>query len=83
MKDERGTQVEFEVLGIEVISNTKSKINMEINEAVKLFPWTDKSRMKSPEAGTIDILIGFNYAGYHPQRIECIQHLLLLANRFG
>ena len=83
MKDERGVQVEFEVLGIDVISNSKSKVNTEIKEAVKLFPWTDKSRMKCPEASTIDILIGFDHAGYHPQRIESIQHLVLLENRFG
>ena len=83
MKDERGVEVEFEVLGIDVISNSKSKVNMEIKEAVKLFPWTDKCRIKCPVAGAIDILIGFDYAGYHPQRIESIQHLVLLENHFG
>ena len=83
MKDERGVKVEFEVLGIKTISSYKNKADMETKEAIKLFPWVDKRRMKCPGVGTIDILIGFDYAGFHPQRIEGIKHLVLLENRFG
>ncbi|XP_066029071.1 uncharacterized protein [Pocillopora verrucosa] len=33
--------------------------------------------------GEVDALIGFNYANFHPQREQSVEHLLLLKNRFG
>ncbi len=29
------------------------------------------------------MLIGFEYAGFHPERQQSIEHLLLMSNRFG
>ena len=34
-------------------------------------------------AGPVDVLIGCEYAAYHPQRTQNVGHLLLLQNRFG
>lgn len=34
-------------------------------------------------AGPVDVLIGYEYAAYHPQRTQNVGHLLLLQNRFG
>ena len=33
--------------------------------------------------GQVDLLIGFEYAGYHPIRLQAVDHLLVLENRFG
>jgi len=33
--------------------------------------------------GEIDMLIGYEYAGFHPERIKSRGHLLLLQNKFG
>ena len=34
-------------------------------------------------AGNVDVLIGYRYAGYHPEPEQRSGHLLLLKNRFG
>ena len=36
-----------------------------------------------PTSGEIDILIGIQYAAYHPERIKSVEHLTLYENRFG
>ena len=33
--------------------------------------------------GSVDILIGYEYAGFHPEKEQISGHLLLLKNRFG
>lgn len=33
--------------------------------------------------GEVDVLIGFEYTGFHPQTEQSSEHLLLLKNRFG
>ena len=33
--------------------------------------------------GEIDVLIGFEYAGYHPVTEQSADHLLVMQNRFG
>ena len=33
--------------------------------------------------GEVDMLVGYEYAGFHPERVKSMQHLLLLKNKFG
>ena len=36
-----------------------------------------------PESGDIDLLIGYEYAAFHPVPEKSQNHLMLLRNRFG
>ena len=78
--DQQGKPVEIEVLGIKKISTSISKVNSD--ELVKLFT-VDQSKVKRPDGEEIEILIGMQYAAFHPVRRESSGHLLLLQNRFG
>ena len=81
LKDERGFKVEVTVYGIKVIS--KSIGDNDISDIVaKLFPYINKDRVRQPKGDT-DILIGMQYAGFHPICIDKREHLLLEENRFG
>ena len=33
--------------------------------------------------GTVNVRVGYEYAGFHPQKEQSSGHLLLLSNRFG
>ena len=78
--DQSGEQIEVEVLGIERISSDISSIN--VNEIANLFS-INSDVIGRPMKGSIDLLIGVQYAGYHPVRQASKGHLLLLKNRFG
>ena len=47
-----------------------------------LFKGVSKVDILRP-AGPVDVLIGYEYAAYHPQRTQNVGRLLLLQNRFG
>jgi len=47
-----------------------------------LFTDLDKKDLNCPK-GQIDVLIGFEYAGFHPIRERSCGHLLMLSNIFG
>ena len=81
IKDEKGCKVPFEVLGIEVISN--ARCNVEMQKVKEMFPWIDRSRLKCPTEGSINMLVGFDHAAHHPVCIDRINQLVLLENRFG
>ena len=81
LKDEIGIEVPIKAVGIDVISSSVNHI--KVDEIGKIFPWIDVNRVKCPIKGQIDILIGFQYAAYHPTRIDNSEHFLLLENRFG
>ena len=81
IKDEKGIKVPINVLGINIISSTTSHV--EMYKIAKLFPWLDIHRIRYPAKGSIDLLIGFDYAAHHATCIDSIDHLLLLENRFG
>ena len=78
--DQQGKPVEIEVLGLEKIPTTINHVNM--NDLVKLFNICP-SQIKRADGKEIDILVGLQYAGFHPICIETVGHLLLLQNRFG
>ena len=71
-----GQAVRIEAYGIERISSQIDSI--DVRHIVKEFGVIDKR----PE-GEIHMLIGQQYAGFHPVRIKARGHLLLMENQFG
>ncbi len=49
----------------------------------KLFEHVSTQDIDRPNEGQIDCLIGYEYAAFHPVRLQAVGHLLLLQNRFG
>ena len=78
--DKKGQIVEFDVYGIDKITSDIQSIN--IDGIVQLFKNVSKEEIVHP-SGAIDVLIGYEYAGFHPEREQTSEHLLLLKNRFG
>ncbi len=70
------------VYGIDNISKSAGNIGIEAI-AMKLFPYIEKSRLRVPTEGDTDILIGMQYAAFHPTRIDNRDHLLLTESRYG
>ena len=69
----------LEVYGITKIS---TKINpMKWDNVLCLFD-TDVSRIKKP-SGEVEMLIGMNYAAYHPQKVESKGQMVIYENCFG
>ena len=66
--------------GIDRIS-TKVR-DIDLTEVMYLFDDLVPEDIKR-HAGEIDVLIGFEYAGFHPVREQHADHLLLMSNRFG
>lgn len=81
LRDEEGKLVELEVMGIEKISTDIEM--MDIGEAARTLQRPEAKRATRPASGSIDLLIGFQYAAFHPVCIESNEHLLLMQNRFG
>ena len=80
IKDLEGNNVLFRVYGIDRISDDVSCGNL--TNIKSLFTGLDKNHLNRP-TGQIDVLIGFEYAGFHPIRERSCGHLLLLSNIFG
>ena len=80
IKDAKGCKVPIKLFGINEISCTLSDVQM--HEVVNLFPWIDNERVRCPVKGNINLMIGFQYAAYHPKCIANVDHLLLLENFF-
>ena len=78
--DKQGKIVEFEVYGIDKITSDIERINMD--GVTHLFNNVAQDELQRP-TGPVDVLIGYEYAAYHPVREQCVEHLLLLKNRFG
>ena len=55
---------------------------MSTENLVNLFKGVSKDDIAQP-AGPVDVLIGYEYAVYHPQRTQNVGHLPLLQNRCG
>lgn len=78
--DLQGKLVQFEVYGIDKITTDIESVN--IDNVVHLFKDIELDEIKRP-TGTVDVLIGYAYAGYHPEPEQKSNHLVLLRNRFG
>ena len=76
-----GQDVRIDVLEIDQIS-TEIEF-MDIDGVKKLFDSEEVEKAERPVSGTVDLLIGFSCAAYHPVKIEGVGHLLLMKNRFG
>ena len=79
--DKAGCTVEIEALGIDQISTDIQKIN--IDKVKQSFTRKEVLEIERPAEGVIDLLVGFEYAGYHPRCIESVGHLLLMKNQFA
>jgi len=77
--DRQGNLHYFKAFGISRIS-TAIESN-DISEVSDLFSM-NPAEVKRP-IGEIDMLIGFEYAGFHPEKREAVDHLLLMENKFG
>ena len=76
LKDIEGEVVDIVVYGIERISGAIDPVDMSEIKELSAF------HVKRP-AGEVDVLIGYEYAGYHPTVEDSVGHLLVLENRFG
>ena len=71
--DTDGQQELFKAYGIDQISSSIESANMpEVSELLNI----DINQIKRP-IGEVDMLIGFEYAGFHPQKVNNNGHLLL------
>ena len=77
-KDDKS--IPFKVYGIESISNNIKPIDK--GNIKHLFPNTDLHDVRMIK-GEIDVLIGLEYAGLHPQIIASNNNLIISANVFG
>ena len=66
--------------GIERITNSISEIDTEC--IMNIFPGVPFGRIARP-CGEVELLVGYDYAGWHPTKELCHKHLLLLSNQFG
>ena len=78
--DSQCRPVEIRAISIDKISSPIGKIDRA--EVCRLFGIND-IELTRPVEGEIDVLIGLEYAAYHPDRIAAEGHLLLYENRFG
>ena len=77
--DKQGHAVEFQVYAINKINSDIEHVDVE--SISRLFRNITKDEIARP-AGPVDVLIGYEYAAYHPEREQSIGHLVLLKNRF-
>ena len=78
--DSQWQVVPFEVYSIDVITADIQRLS--VNNVVHLFKDFTLEEIRRP-TGSVDVLIGYGYAGYHPFPEQKSGHLLLLRNRFG
>ena len=80
LTDNRGLSVRVTVYGFPKISNDIRSI--KVGNLITLFPHVYESEVSRPER-EIDVLIGLDYASFHPQMVTNVNHLVLYQNRFG
>ena len=79
--DISGNDIRLSVMGVERIPSDTRAINM--NEIKDMFRSANLNYLMRPEYGEVDLLVGYEYADFHPTKKEANGHLLLLENRFG
>ena len=78
--DKKGQELQIDVYGIDKITSDIQAINLD--GIHRLFRNVTKEEITRP-TGEVDVLIGFENAGFQPQTEQSSEHLLLLKNRFG
>ena len=81
LRDVDRNLVPVEVVGLSEISSEISSICIE--GLIKSFSNIYGSKIKRPSSGNIDLLVGYDYAAFHPIPVEAVEHLLILKNKFG
>ena len=77
---EDGNPVQIEAYGLERISSQIDQVDLQ--EAAKLLR-VKPSEINRPSSGEIDLLIGQQYAAFHPVRRKASGHLILMSSEFG
>ena len=78
--DKQGQEVQVDVYGIDKITSEIQSV--DIDGIMPLFNNISKEDILRP-SGTVDVLIGYEYASYHPQNEQSSGHLVLSRNHFG
>ena len=66
--DRNSQEVKIDVLGIDQLSTCKERV--DVGGVSQLFSNKEASKVEHPASGTIDLLIGFSYAAFHPVKVE-------------
>ena len=77
--DEEGKELRILAYGIDKISTGLE--HQDIDKLARILG-VKSSSIQRP-TGEVELLIGFEYAGFHPQKIKQAGHLVLLESRFG
>lgn len=77
--DLKGETTLVEVCEIDKITTDIQSVNMDKALDTLKIQRGDVTRPK----GAVDVLIGYDYAGFHPVKERNVEHLMLLKNRFG
>ena len=80
--DKKGQELQIDLYGIDKITSDIQAINLDGIHRLFRNVTNFKEEITRP-TGEVDVLIGFEYAGFHPQTEQSSEHLLLLKNRFG
>ena len=78
--DTRNKTVYIQAYGIEKISTDIRKV--DISKVLHLFPGSTYKNLTVPQ-GEVDILLGMNYAVFHPEKELSRGHIAIYRNRFG
>ena len=79
--DKKGHRQMVTAYGIDKVMNDISSINTE--ELRCLFSNNEVENLQQHQCGPIDLLVGFDYAVWHPVKVEVQEHLVVLSNIFG
>ena len=79
IRDIHGQLVKFNAYGISKISSAINQIDTHLIQEAMPGECLDQLQ----PTGDVDMLIGFDYAGFHPEKEKAAGHLILLKNRFG
>ena len=80
LHDPEGKHVKVLAIGIDRISSRINGVNKQ--EISQIFQ-VDESTINRPVEGEVDMLIGLQYAAFHPVPVQTEGHLILYRNRFG
>ena len=80
LRDKSLTSHNLNVYGIDRTTNNIAKV--ELNPIIQNFENVDLRDIQRPP-GEVDLLIGYDYAGWHPIPENTNGHLIILSNMFG
>ena len=81
LEDLKGITVFLKAHGIQKITDELNAV--DIYDATRMFHGIARGDVIRPTTGEVELLIGFEYAAYHPRYCQNGGHLVLMENRFG